>query len=60
MANVKLDYSVNSGSAYPNVITASVANSSPYAWTVPDSIGATRRVKIYPWAISDANGVAAL
>jgi hypothetical protein len=47
IANVKLEYSTNSGGAYPNVITASTAaGAGAYSWTIPDSIGSTRRVKV--------------
>ncbi len=47
IANVKLEYSTNSGSTYPNVITSSTAaGAGAYSWTLPDSIGSTRRVKV--------------
>ncbi|MBI4314225.1 MAG: hypothetical protein HY594_05370, partial [Candidatus Omnitrophica bacterium] len=44
--NVKLTYSTNGGGAYSNTIIASTANSSPYAWTVPDAISTQLRVKV--------------
>src|SRR5207245_2327599 len=47
IANVKLEYSTNGGSTYPNLITASTpAAAGSYAWTVPDTISATVRVRI--------------
>jgi hypothetical protein len=50
VANVKLEYSTNGGTSYPNVIVASTGNNSPYNWTIPDAISNTVRVRI-----SDAN-----
>jgi hypothetical protein len=47
IANVKIEYSPNGGSSYPNLVTASTgAGAGAYAWTIPDSIGTNRRVKI--------------
>src|SRR5205823_14139779 len=47
IANVKLEYSTNGGTTYPNLITASTpAAAGSYGWTVPDAISATVRVRI--------------
>ena len=47
IANVKLEYSTDGGSTYPNVITASTSGSAlSYPWTIPDAIGATTKVRI--------------
>ena len=55
MANVKLEYSTDGGSTYPNVIIATTPNTGSYAWTVPDSITTAARVKV-----SDAGNANAL
>src|SRR5207245_7308314 len=47
IANVKLEYSTDGGTTYPNLITASTpAASLSYAWTVPDAIGTALRVRV--------------
>ncbi|MBI4355439.1 MAG: hypothetical protein HY597_03170 [Candidatus Omnitrophica bacterium] len=46
IANVKLSYSTNGGTTYPNVIAASVTNTGTYAWTVPDVPSATARLRV--------------
>jgi len=46
VANVKLSYSVNGGTTYPNIISASTTNTGSYSWTIPDAIGTTVRVKV--------------
>ena len=46
VANVKLEYSTNGGTTYPNVIAASTPNNGTFAWTVPDAISATVRVRV--------------
>ena len=47
IANVKLEYSTDNGTTYPNTIVASTdASTGAYLWTVPDSIGANRKVKV--------------
>src|SRR5207244_2322003 len=47
IANVKLEYSTDGGTTYPNLITASTpAASLSYAWTVPDAVGTGLRVRI--------------
>jgi hypothetical protein len=47
IANVKLEYSTNSGATYPNVIIASTgAGNLSYAWTVADAIGTQVRVRV--------------
>jgi len=47
IANIKIEYSTNSGTTYPNTITASAAASSlNYPWTIPDSIGNQLKIKI--------------
>src|SRR5439155_4910210 len=62
IANVKLEYSTNGGTTYANLITASTpAAAGTYAWTVPDAISPTVRVRITDvgdatvTATSDAN-----
>ena len=46
IANLKLEYSTNGGSTYPNTIVPSlIASSGTYSWAVPDSIGSQLRVK---------------
>src|SRR5439155_211054 len=44
--NVKLEYSTDGGSTYPNVIVASTPNTGTFGWTVPDTISATVRVRV--------------
>jgi len=44
-ANVKIEYSSNSGSSY-SLITASTPNDGTYAWTVPNTVSATCLVKV--------------
>src|SRR5207247_2352393 len=44
--NVKLEYSTDGGSTYPNVIIASTPNTGSFSWTVPDDISATVRVRV--------------
>lgn len=46
MANVRLELSTDSGVTFPAIIAASTTNTGSYAWNVPDSIGATIRLKI--------------
>ncbi len=46
VVNVKLTYSVNGGGAYGSTIQASASNTGTYAWTIPDAIGTTVRVKV--------------
>src|SRR5437867_13397173 len=47
IVNVKLEYSTDGGTTYPNVITASTgAAAGTYAWVVPDSLSANVKVKI--------------
>ncbi len=43
---VKLEYSTNGGSTYPNLITNSALNSGTFGWTVPDSISSQVKVRI--------------
>ena len=46
IANIKLEYSIDSGVTYPNLIVASVnASLGSYTWTIPDSISSQVRVK---------------
>jgi len=52
IANVKIEYSTNTGSSYATVI-ASIANSGSYGWTVPISPSANCLVRI-----SDASNAA--
>jgi hypothetical protein len=44
-ANVKIEYSTNSGLTW-TTITASTANTGSYAWTVPNTAGAAYMVKV--------------
>ncbi|MFH1062049.1 MAG: hypothetical protein V1747_04095 [Candidatus Omnitrophota bacterium] len=47
IANVKLEYSTNSGATYPNLIIASAAGAPlSYVWTIPDAIVTTLRVRV--------------
>ena len=50
IANVKIEYSTDGGTTYPvgNLIAASVnaTTGTPYAWTIPDAISTTVKVKI--------------
>src|SRR5207247_2207261 len=47
LADVKLEYSTDGGVTYPNVITASTpAANLSYAWTVPDAISTSVKVRI--------------
>ncbi len=64
VANVKIDYSTDSGSTYPNAIVASTANNGSYTWpTIPDNIQATKNMKVRvstlpasdPWAVQTAS-----
>src|SRR2546426_111835 len=52
--NVKLEYSTDGGSTYPNVIVASTPNTGTFSWTVPDNISATVRVRVSDVNNSDA------
>ena len=45
IGNVKIEFSADSGSTFPNLI-AYTANNGSYSWAVPDSIGANIRVRI--------------
>jgi hypothetical protein len=44
-ANVKIEYSANSGLTW-TTITASTANTGSYAWTVPNTAGAAYMIKV--------------
>ncbi|MBI4179975.1 right-handed parallel beta-helix repeat-containing protein, partial [bacterium] len=46
VANVKIEFSTDSGATFPNVITPSVSNTGSYAWNVADSIGSGVRIRI--------------
>ncbi|MDD5466038.1 MAG: hypothetical protein PHP73_06860 [Candidatus Omnitrophica bacterium] len=59
VANVKLEYSTNGGTSYPNIITAAIPNTNSYTWTVPDAISTTVRVKVSDAADVDAFGASA-
>src|SRR2546425_2412659 len=54
--NVKLAYSTDGGSTYPNVIIASTPNTGTFAWTIPDTISATVRVRVSDVNNPDAFG----
>jgi len=45
IASVKLDYSIDGGSTYSNIIS-STANSNTYTWTVPDAISTACKIKV--------------
>ncbi|MCP4217072.1 MAG: hypothetical protein GY765_20660, partial [bacterium] len=45
IANVKIEYSTDSGSTWLSVIN-SVTNTSPYNWTVPDTVSSNCKIKI--------------
>src|SRR2546425_339897 len=44
--NVKLAYSTDGGSTHPILITASAPNTGTFAWTVPDDISSTVKVRV--------------
>jgi len=47
ISNVKIDYSTNSGSAYPNPVIASTpAGALAYLWTIPDAVSNAVRVRV--------------
>ena len=46
VSNVKLEYSTDGGSTYPNEIIAATPNNNSYSWTIPDAIGTTVRVRV--------------
>ena len=52
IANVKIEYSTNSGSSYATVI-ASTTNNGTYAWTIPSTLSTTCLVRV-----SDATNAA--
>ena len=54
MANVKLEYSTDGGTTYPNVIIATTPNNNTYAWTIPDNISNGVRVKVSDTTNADA------
>ncbi|MCP4666143.1 MAG: hypothetical protein GY849_07230, partial [Deltaproteobacteria bacterium] len=56
IANVKLEYSTDSGTSYPNEIIASTdASTGTYDWTIPDSIGTSLKVKVSDAADATVN-----
>src|SRR5206468_446209 len=60
LADVKLEYSTDGGVTYPNVITASTpAANLSYAWTVPDAISTTVKVRITSNAASTVTAASA-
>ncbi|MDD5477084.1 MAG: hypothetical protein PHG87_02590, partial [Candidatus Omnitrophica bacterium] len=54
VANVKLEYSTDGGTTYPNVIIATTPNTGAYAWTVPDNITTSARIKVSDVANANA------
>jgi subtilisin family serine protease len=46
VASVDLAYSTDGGATYPNAIASGIANSSSYAWSVPDVPTTTARVRV--------------
>jgi hypothetical protein len=59
VSNVKLEYSTDGGSTYPNVIVASTPNTGTFAWTIPDSISSTARVRVSDVNDASANATSA-
>ena len=59
VANVALAYSSDGGNTYPNVIASTTPNNNSYAWTVPDAISATLRMRVSDATDSDASSVSA-
>ncbi|HTL47646.1 MAG TPA: hypothetical protein VL688_06230 [Verrucomicrobiae bacterium] len=60
VANVKIEYSTDSGATYPNAITLSTANDGTHPWLIPDNIQNVKNMKIKmsslptsdPWAVT--------
>ncbi len=46
IANVNIDYSVDNGVTWTNIVSNTPANASSYSWTVPNTLSTTCRVKI--------------
>src|SRR5207302_10598464 len=47
IANVKLEYSTDGGTTYPNLITSSIsAAAGSYAWTIPDLASTNVKVRV--------------
>src|SRR5207245_2803378 len=47
IANVKLDYSTDGGTTYPNLIASSTAAAAgTYAWTIPDIASTNVKVRV--------------
>ena len=46
VSNVELEYSTDGGTTYPNTIVATTPNTGSYAWTIPNAISSTLKVKI--------------
>jgi hypothetical protein len=46
VTTVDLNYSLDGGATYPNVIAAGLANSGSYPWTVPATATTTARVRV--------------
>jgi hypothetical protein len=53
VASVDLAYSVDGGVTWPDTIATGVANTGSYAWTVPNALSATARVRV---TAHDVNG----
>ncbi len=56
IANVKIEYSTNSGTNWTTVV-ASTTNSGTYAWTVPNTASTTCRVRVSDAAASATNDI---
>jgi len=60
VGNVRIDYSTDSGTSYPNIVTTTTANDGQFDWVIPDNIQSVKNMKVKistlptidPWAIS--------
>ncbi len=52
--HIELYYSTNSGSTFPNTISADEADDGTYSWTIPDDASTTVRVRVI--AVDTAGG----
>ncbi|MBU4306680.1 MAG: hypothetical protein KKB32_02455, partial [Acidobacteria bacterium] len=54
IANVKIEYSINNGSSWSNIVTFT-ANDGSYSWTIPDTPSTTCLVRISDAADNDSS-----
>ncbi|MGE5308174.1 MAG: hypothetical protein ACM3OC_03740, partial [Deltaproteobacteria bacterium] len=59
VANAKIDYSTDGGTTYPGAVAVSAPNTGTYAWTVPDAISTTVRIRVASAIDTDALAVSA-